>query len=259
MTQINNTYGSGGMSIAFNDQQFSSFIQFSKGQNKIDVVTAATFSGEQVCKKVWVMGSKLQLDSNGEEIPENEYQYMWYNMHTSTSILPIIKLPLSSTPVLHSLLSHLKVVMKHNFYSAILVLSGAVLQLHYSTLQTLGGCPIVVAVGESETGKSTTLLAALALLGNAFIILFILVVVMYIHVGVSTSSYYERGTNAHFLTRSIESTLPFCVDDPQKSDSLSSLIVDLYSGTKIASMRKEITPKCAFMIATNYSISTEEQ
>lgn len=41
------------------------------------------------------------------------------------------------------------------------------MQLHYSKLQCLGGCPIIVAMGDSETGKTTSLNVALALLGNS--------------------------------------------------------------------------------------------
>lgn len=166
MNQINNTYGSGGMSVSFNDQQFSSFVQFLKGQEHIEVVKAAQMGGEQACGKVWIMGSHLQLDDNGMEIDEERYKYIWYSPAalSQTSLLPIIKMPLTSN-VLRELVSHLASVMKHNFISSLLILAGGVMQLHYSKLQLLGGCPIIVAQGRSETGKSTALRTALALLG----------------------------------------------------------------------------------------------
>lgn len=40
------------------------------------------------------------------------------------------------------------------------------MSLHYSTItKEYGGCPIVIAVGPSETGKTTALTAALSLSG----------------------------------------------------------------------------------------------
>lgn len=98
--------------MSFNDQQLSSFIQDLKAQDKVEVVTAATIVGEQICKKVWLMGSELQLDEHGEPIPENNYKYMCfsYSHLTLSSQLPSIKLPLSSA-VLHQLVTCLEVVI----------------------------------------------------------------------------------------------------------------------------------------------------
>ena len=57
-------------------------------------------------------------------------------------------------------------VMKHNFYPSLIVVSGAILSFHYSTLTTSSfGCPIILAYGPPETGKSKTLNTALALVG----------------------------------------------------------------------------------------------
>ena len=48
--------------------------------------------------------------------------------------------------------------MKHNFYPAMIMAAGGILSLHYSTVTVLGE-------GRSQTGKSTAVLVALALLG----------------------------------------------------------------------------------------------
>ena len=53
--------------------------------------------------------------------------------------------------------------MKHNLYSALLVLAGRLMTFHYSTMQTFNGCPIVIPLGEAETGKSTTVLVAIGI------------------------------------------------------------------------------------------------
>ena len=56
----------------------------------------------------------------------------------------------------------LETICKHNFYTAIVMTAGAMMAFHYSTIKDLyGGCPIVVAMGPSETGKSTAVRASL--------------------------------------------------------------------------------------------------
>lgn len=78
------------------------------------------------------------------------------NIPTS-KLLPTISTPFETTP-LSRLMSVLKRAMKHNFMSSVLVLSGGFMSLHYIALNELfSGCPVVVATGEPETGKSTTI------------------------------------------------------------------------------------------------------
>ena len=108
MIALNNSFGSGGMSLAFNDTQFASFIQFLKDHNAVhmSIKVAAYNIGRQPCGKVWVMGEKLQLNSSGEVIDEHHYSYLWLpdiiaeigNVPTS-SLLPSITLPLSTNAV----------------------------------------------------------------------------------------------------------------------------------------------------------------
>ena len=62
-----------------------------------------------------------------------------------------------------------------------------------------GGCAVTVETGESGTGKSTSIRAALALLGCA-------------HNGI-----FSKGTNTSLLERSARSTLLYGVDDPCKA------------------------------------------
>ena len=63
MNQINSSFGSGGMSIALNEQQFSSFIQHLKneGGTGLPIKQAACVIGRQPCNKVWVLGKDLQV------------------------------------------------------------------------------------------------------------------------------------------------------------------------------------------------------
>lgn len=66
----------------------------------------------------------------------------------------------------YRLVKLLQIAMQHNFMPAMIFIAGAVLSLHYTTISKKPtGCPIVIAEGMSQTGKSTALLIALGLLG----------------------------------------------------------------------------------------------
>ena len=53
--------------------------------------------------------------------------------------------------------------MQHNFFPAMVMSAGAVLALHYPTV---AACPVVVAEGPSQTGKSTSILVTLSIFGK---------------------------------------------------------------------------------------------
>jgi len=56
--------------------------------------------------------------------------------------------------------------MRHNFLSSSLIVAGGVMSLHYCSItKEHSGCPIVIAVGPSETGKMTALTAVLSITG----------------------------------------------------------------------------------------------
>ena len=64
IAQLNNSFGSGGMSLAFNDNQFSLFLQFLKkeaGRN-LPIRKAVTVIGKQGNSSVWILGRDLHLD-----------------------------------------------------------------------------------------------------------------------------------------------------------------------------------------------------
>ena len=107
IAQLNNSFGSGGMSLAFNDNQFSLFLQFLKkeaGRN-LPIRKAVTVIGKQGNSSVWVLGRDLQLDAEGEVIPNPEQTYMWLDetinealtMFGLEEVLPVISLPLGTT------------------------------------------------------------------------------------------------------------------------------------------------------------------
>lgn len=57
----------------------------------------------------------------------------------------------------------MRIAMQHNFQPAVLTISSIIMALHYKILTN---CPIVVACGPSETGKTTTMKIALSFIGE---------------------------------------------------------------------------------------------
>ena len=175
MSQINNSFESGGMSLAFNEIQFAAFVQFLKQevQGSLPIRKAACTVGQQPCNAVWVMGRDVHIDENGDVMVPDQSAYIWFDKGIVAEtgkvplvdLLPKITLPLSSD-ILSRLVSLLRVATKHNFVSSLLVVAGGIMSLHYSTITNqFGGCPIVVARGPAETGKSTALRSAFSILG----------------------------------------------------------------------------------------------
>ncbi len=66
----------------------------------------------------------------------------------------------------HRLVGVLQTVMQHNFFASLIMAAGGILAFHYSMVTKTAGCPIVLAEGLSQTGKSTALKVALALFGK---------------------------------------------------------------------------------------------
>lgn len=102
--QINNSFGSGGMSLALNEAQFSLFIQFLKKEG-LPIKKAVLIIGLQNDGKVWVLGKDLHIDITGAIINEPDRVYTWLDGMiretlcnvTLEEVLPKIKLPLNPT------------------------------------------------------------------------------------------------------------------------------------------------------------------
>ena len=163
------------MSLALNEAQFSCFIQHIKQESMGSLVIRKAVGrvGRQI-DDVWVQGRDIQIDTDGNVIPSYQQNHVWMDtiIHdglcsiSPEEILPAISVPLlPETSVLHTLLEYLRVVMQHNFFPAILMAGGSIMALHYSTILQSGGCPIVIAQGSCETGKSTALRVGLSMFG----------------------------------------------------------------------------------------------
>lgn len=89
MQVLNNSFGSGGMSLAMNDMQFMSFFQFPKNEiGSLPIKKAARTVGLQP-SGVWILGRDLQFNSFGELIPERERQYIWLEEMMADDLSPI--------------------------------------------------------------------------------------------------------------------------------------------------------------------------
>lgn len=114
MCQLNNSFGSGGMSLAMSEAQFSMFIQYLKNSiSKLPIVNAVTHVGEQ-SDGVWVFNKTTQINSSGEVtttefgeageilVQENQ-EYIWLeeafsdrNSISVDQLIPTITLPTDS-------------------------------------------------------------------------------------------------------------------------------------------------------------------
>ena len=104
MSQINNSFGSGGMSLAMSEAQFAQFFQFLKEQKeKLPIVKAVSYVGEQVGPEpVWVLNEKVQIGSDGQPVHPDKQKFIWleeafpFTGISLEQLIPSIKYPLNS-------------------------------------------------------------------------------------------------------------------------------------------------------------------
>ena len=254
ISQVNYSFGSGRMDTWFNDRDLSEFLNFLK---KVECVQplpirkAATIIGKPSGTDVWVLGDGIIINENGKESPESEFVWLDQalieeSVIPSDDLLPSIRCPLKPDP-LKKLNEYLIVCARHNYISSLLVIAGVVMSLHYESIVAMfSGCPIVVALGPSETGKTTAIRAGLSLVG--------------------VMQHYVKGTNAFFRQRAMLSTLPFSIDDPPKSTARNSsvdvneLIIDFYNGGKTADLQKgSQKPRSIPVFASNFELKAQDR
>ncbi len=98
-----------------------------------------------------------------------------------SDILSSVFLPLSTELAVEFYVS-LKRCLNHNFLQSLLVVAGFVMSFHYRTVISMyQGCAKIIASGDSGTGKTSSIKAALSLFG--------------------ISSLFSKGTNGGLLER----------------------------------------------------------
>lgn len=254
MSQLNYSFGSGGMTCGLDNVQLVEYFQHLQRTNSepLPIKKAVLCTGMQPNGSC-IVNEKLFISAEGILIDPKESPYVWLNKDfvydgdkiKCADISPMIPVPLSINP-LAELITTLEIICKHNFLPTLTVIAGVVMTFHYATIKDVfGGCPITVAMGDSETGKSTALKAALSLFGCNKI------------------SLYVKGTNALFMERASRSSLPFGIEEAMPSKKgkmnkldLTELVIDLYDGAISANMKTgTLKPKSAPVIATNFELN----
>lgn len=63
------------------------------------------------------------------------------------------------------LIEKMEIIMQHNFVPFLIMMGGMTVGFHYFSLHS-GICPIMVAMGESQTGKSTMMKLLMSMIGE---------------------------------------------------------------------------------------------
>lgn len=252
ISQLNKSFGSGGgFTCSFSDQELVRFFQFIKRSqtSHIEIKKATVVVGLQPNSSTWVVCDDKYYDNeSGCLVPKERSAYIWSfeglaarcDKVSPNELIP--ELAEEDTECLKKLLKCLKKTMRHNFLSSLLVVGGSIMGCHFRRVVDLfGGFSILMAFGPTETGKSTSLRAALSLSGG------------------HRAAFYSKGSTAYMMERAALSCLPFAIDDPnmatysgRKQLDVPELVVDLYNGAKTANLRSgALLPCSAPIIATN--------
>lgn len=189
------------------------------------------------------------VSSDGTTLELSETAYVWISDVFSGPGIPRASLaglvePSLSTTSLPPLLEVLKKHLAHNYYPAMLFMGAGILSLHYQEfIERLRYCPIPLACGESGTGKTTILEAALSLMGAR------------------ETRVYSKATREKIFDMCCECAgIPLGVDDPHSKADINKLLVDLYNGKKGATVGKgERQPSSTIMITANFSPADQER
>ena len=245
------------MSCGFDNQSAVTFVQYLKRKSSdLSTKKAVIHPGRQP-NGIYVLNKSVHIDEEGNIIDVSNSDYVFLSRDlvydgekfAACDLTPDITLPLDDS-VIVKLILKLKSCTKHNFIQSLLVIASSVMAFHYRQIvTTYSGCPIAIASGESGTGKSTSIAAALALQG------------------LNEKHIFVKGTNSAFLDRSSKSGLPYGIEDPKNNVAsknnainLGELAVDLYNGSRTANMKTgSLKPLSIPLIASNFQINQQER
>ena len=110
----------------------------------------------------------MHISSDGSHVNAYESGFIWISdLYMGSDKAPAcnIYLPMNDQS-LEPLLNQLKVIMKHIFFPALMLMESSVMALLYNTVKTkFGFCPIPIAFGHPRTGKTTALKCCLSMMG----------------------------------------------------------------------------------------------
>lgn len=134
---------------------------------KRDVFSPGFRKDDDIC----ILNADIFISSSdGELIDPSTTKYVWLcrellldTKTCSTHIYAPITYPLSPA-VLVDFFQVLVKISKHNLIPTLLLIAGGMVAFHFQTVvEMYGNCPITVAIGPSQSGKSTAIKAALSL------------------------------------------------------------------------------------------------
>ena len=250
MTQINNTFKGGSLSCSLSDKLLTEYIQWLKRSctGTLPVKKVCRVIGRQPNTDTWVFNGQCQIDGLGQMLTASQTPFFFLadmNIENrflpSASLAPNVPRPLS-THTLGTLLKTLRASLKHNFIAAVLVMAGCLMSFHYQyILDKFEGCPVIVAYGNSGTGKTTSLKVGLALFGNC------------------RRAIVRRATAAYIRDRCSLSTIPFGIDDPSVPREVGEMLVDLFNGATSATCSHSFNPVGIPVVTANFSMAERER
>ena len=239
LSQLNMSFGSGGMTSALDNNHLTEYFQYLQRSHDgpIPIKKAVLIPGLQD-DGTWVLNHETYISSDGQLLDPNVSEFVWldrdllyeYDKVRSADTTPPITLPLSAAP-LSDLYTTVENISKHNFIPTLLVIGSCMAAFHFQTMvEAYSGCPIMVALGESETGKSTAIRAGLSLFGCDDI------------------SRYVKGSNAALLERACRSSIPFAIEEGKGSKTkskpnsldLAELIMSVSNGSRSTNLKSVV-------------------
>ena len=297
LNQLNVSFGSGGMTSALENNTLVEYFQYVQRDYDGQLPIKRGVLGPGFHSDVFVANENTFIAYDGNQLQPSQTSCVWLNRDAvfeqskikCADITPTIVHPLNND-VLCDYFRLLTQISKHNLIPTLIMVAGAVQCFHFeSVVEQFGHCPIPVACGEPETGKSNALQAGLSLFGCDEIgmcvkasnsILLERACSSGMYVAIVISAWHDligplASAHSHVLCPkitvcplSIAVGLPFAVEESKKSKTnsktnnfdLGELIMDLSNGSRSANLRTgSIKPKTGFLAASNYTLEQMEE
>ncbi len=171
ITQINSTFGSGGLVCSFSDKELAQYIswkkcKFHKSHPNREPKIGVLFLGKQKCGNIWVFSKDIAFNKDG--LDTSSHNYVWLKNSISLGgnskelsfeeITFDIKVS-TSNQIFPELLDTLETCLAHNYLSCILMMGAGGMSIHYQEiLKLFQFCPQVMATGPVSTGKSMSIM-----------------------------------------------------------------------------------------------------
>lgn len=122
--------------------------------------------GRQPNSDTWVINEEIQIDASGALIPTEDRVYVYETSLVERISPPITISTLDRGEALRELLLAMGGLFGENYYSSLCMIAGMAMSVHAELIhKQRHAMPMVMAVGEPKSGKSTALECATSLVG----------------------------------------------------------------------------------------------